>query len=130
MEKKKEFTFRGMTIEELKKLEVREFAKFVPSRQRRTILRNFQKIEEFVSRSKTKMERGKKIKTHYRDIVIVPAMVGMNIQVYKGNGFTPFEITGEMLGHKLGEFSPTRTKIKHGSAGVGSTKGSKHKSKK
>lgn len=128
--KKKEFTFRGMTLDELKKLDVREFAKFVRSRQRRTILRNFQKIEDFLSRAKKKIEKGKRVKTHIRDIVVVPGMVGMNIQVYKGNAFVPIDVTGEMLGHTLGEFAPTRARIKHGSAGVGATKGTKHKSKK
>ena len=52
------------------------------------------------------------------------------MQIYNGNTFVPVQITGEMLGHKFGEFSPTRKRINHGSAGVGSTKGSKHKSKK
>lgn len=129
-EGKKEFTYRGMKIEELQKLDVREFAKYVDSRQRRTILRNFQAIEDFLNRYKPKSDQGKKVKTHKRDLVVVPGMIGMNIQVYNGHNFVPVLITGEMLGHKLGEFSPTRAKIKHGSAGVGATKGSKHKSKK
>ncbi len=130
MERKKEFTYKGMNLDELKKLNVREFAKFVKSRQRRTILRNFQIIEDFLSKSEIKAEKGKRIKTHLRDLVVVPGMIGMNISVYNGNNFVPVQIVGEMLGHKLGEFAPTRGKIKHGSAGVGATKGTKHKSKK
>jgi small subunit ribosomal protein S19 len=130
MEKKKEFTYRGKTVEELQKLDVREFAKLVPSRQRRTILRNFQIIEEFVNRYKIKLNKGKKIRTHLRDIIIVPSMVGMQVNVYNGNNFIKIDITGDMLAHRLGEFAPTRGKIKHGSAGVGATKGSKHQSKK
>lgn len=128
--KKKEFTYRGKTLEELKNLDVREFAKFLPSRQRRMVLRNFQKVEDFTSRAKEKLSRDKKIKTHIRDLVIVPQMVGMKIQVYNGNSFVPIEITGEMLGHKFGEFAPTRTRVKHSKAGVGATKGSKAKAKK
>lgn len=128
--KKKEFTYRGKTLKELKELDVREFAKFLPSRQRRTILRNFQKIEDFISRANEKIARGKKVRTHQRDLVVVPEMVGMKMQVYNGNTFISFEIVGEMLGHKLGEFALTRGRIKHGSAGVGATKGTKHKSKK
>jgi len=127
---KKEFTYRGKTIEELKNLEVREFAQFLPSRQRRTVLRNFQEIENFISRAKNKIEKGKAVKTHKRDIVIVPGFVGMKIGVYSGKEFIPVEIIGEMLGHKFGEFAPTRRRIQHGKAGVGATKGSKHKSKK
>jgi small subunit ribosomal protein S19 len=128
--KKKEFTYRGKTVEELAALDIREFAKEVKSRKRRAILRNFQDIQQFVNRSKEKIKNGKKIRTHKRDIIIVPAMVGMKIHVYNGNDFIPIDVTGEMLGHVLGEFSLTRARIKHGSAGVGATKGSKHKSKK
>lgn len=128
--KRKEFTYRGKTVEELKKLDVREFARLVRSRNRRTILRNFQKVEDFVNRSKIKIKNNKPIKTHYRDLIIVPEMVGWKISVYNGKSFTPVQVTGDMLGHKFGEFSPTRTRTKHGKAGVGATKGSKHKSKK
>jgi small subunit ribosomal protein S19 len=127
---KKQTTFRGKTLEELKALDVREFAKYLKSRQRRSVLRQFQVIEDFVSRAKKKAEKNKQIKTHERTIIIVPQMVGMKIQVYNGKEFMPFEIVKEMLGHRLGEFSPTRSKVKHGTAGIGSTKGSKSQSKK
>ena len=128
--KKKEFTYRGKTLDELKKLDVREFAKYLRARQRRNVLRQFQKIEDFMSRANVKVEKKKSVKTHHRDLVIVPGMVGMRIQVHNGSGFIPVDITGEMLGHRLGEFSLTRGKIKHGKSGVGATKGTKHKSKK
>ena len=128
--KRKEFTYKGKTIEELKTLNVREFAKFLKSKQRRTVLRNFQKIEKFINRSKEKIRKDKKIKTHQRDLVVVPEIVGMKVQIHNGNRFVPVEITSEMLGHKFGEFAPTRAKIKHGKAGVGATKGTKYKAKK
>ncbi len=128
--KKKEFTYRGMTIEELKKLDVREFAKYLRAREKRTALRQFQDIEKFISRAKEKISRDKKIKTHKRDLIVVPEMIGMKIQIYNGKSFIPVEITEDMLGHKFGEFAPTRTKVKHGSAGVGATRGTKHKAKK
>jgi len=127
---KKQLTYHGKTIEELQKLDVREFAKHLRSRARRTVLRNFQEHEDFINRSQVKISKKKAIKTHSRDLVVVPQMVGMRIQVYNGNKFVPMEVTIEMLGHKFGEFAPTRAKIKHGSAGVGATKGSKHKAKK
>jgi len=130
MEKKKEFTYRGKTLEELKKLNVREFAKYLGSKERRNVLRNFQEIEAFVSRLKKKIEKNKRIKTHKRHLIIVPELVGMTIQVYNGKEFLPVEITSEMLGHKLGEFSLTRSRVKHTKAGVGATKGTKHKAKK
>jgi small subunit ribosomal protein S19 len=128
--KKKEFTYRGKTVAELKELDVREFAKYLRARERRTVLKNFQKLEDFIRRSKTKIKKGKQIRTHQRDIVIVPEMVGMKIQVHTGKIFSPIEIVGEMIGHRLGEFAPTRQRIKHSKAGVGATKGTKFKSKK
>ncbi len=127
---KKENTFRGKTIDELKKLDVREFAKYLKSRQRRYVLRNFHDIEKFVNRIRKKAGKNKQIKTHERDIVIVPEMVGMRINVYTGKAYVPIDVKLEMLGHKLGEFSPSRARIKHGKAGVGATKGTKAKSKK
>jgi small subunit ribosomal protein S19 len=127
---KKQITFRGKTVDELKSLETREFAKFLKSRTRRAALRQFREIEDFVNRSKKKLDKNKPIRTHKRTVIIVPQMVGMKIQVYNGKEFVPVEITGQMLGHRLGEFSMTRAKIKHSSAGLGATKSSKAKSKK
>jgi len=128
--RKKEFTYRGKTLEELKKLDVREFAKLLRARERRTALRQFQEIENFVKRAKDKNSKNKKIRTHSRPIIVVPEMVGLKIQIHKGNQFVPVEITEEMLGHRLGEFAPTRSRVAHTKAGVGATKGTKHKSKK
>lgn len=127
---KKQIKFRGKTIEELKTLSVREFAKYVKSNERRSILRQFQELEEFINLAKRKLSKGKKVKTHKRSLVIVPEMVGMKVQIYNGQNFIPLEITGEMLGHRFGEFALTRAKIKHGKAGVGSTKGTRAKAKK
>ena len=128
--RKKEFTYRGKTLEELKSLDVREFAKLLRSRERRTALRQFQEIENFVKKAKNKNGKNKKIKTHDRYLIVVPEMVGLRIQIHKGNQFIPIEITGDMLGHRLGEFAPTRSRVAHTKAGVGATKGTKHKSKK
>jgi len=127
---KKQFMYRGKSVEELKELDVREFAKYLPARQKRSVLRNFQVIEDFIKRCKEKLEKNKKIRTHQRDIIIVPQMVGMNIQVHNGRNFNPVLIETEMLGHRLGEMSATRSKVAHSKAGVGATKGSKHKAKK
>ena len=127
---KKQYFFRGKTIEELKTLDVREFAKYLKSRQRRTVLRQFQEIEDFVNRANKKVAKGKPIRTHKRTLIIVPQMVDMKISIYNGREFIPVEIKREMLGHRLGEFSLTRSKVKHSSAGVGATKGSRAKSKK
>lgn len=130
VQKRKEFTYRGKTIEELKKLNIREFAKFIPSRERRTILRNTDVIENFISRCNKKLSKGKRIKTHDRNIIIVPEMVEMTIGVYNGKSFEDVRIIPEMVGHRLGEFSLTRKPVKHGSAGIGATKSSSSRSVK
>jgi small subunit ribosomal protein S19 len=127
---KKQFMYRGKSLEELKTLDVREFAKYLPSRQKRSVLRNFQVIEDFIKRAKEKLDKGKKIKTHQREIIIVPQMVGMNIQIHNGKTFNPILIETEMIGHRLGELSMTRSKVAHSKAGIGATKGTKHKAKK
>ena len=127
---KKQFKYRGKTIEELKELDVREFAKYLKSRQRRFVLRNFQEIEKFVKRAGVKVSKNKQVRTHQRDIIIVPKMIGMKIYVYNGRNFIQVEVVAEMLGHKLGEFALTRARVKHGKAGVGATKGTRSKAKK
>lgn len=127
---KKEFTYRGKTIEELKKLSINELAKCLKSRERRYVIRNSPEIERFIKMCKEKLSRNKKIRTHKRDMIILPEIVGINIQVHNGKEFAPVEITGEMLGHKLGEFALTRSKVVHSKAGIGSTKGTKHQAKK
>jgi len=127
---KKQFTYKGKTMDELKELDVREFAKYLNSKQKRFVLKKFQDIEMFINRSNIKISKNKPIRTHKRDLVIVPQMVGMKLFIYNGKTFVPVEVIGEMLGHKFGEFAPTRARIKHGKAGVGATKGSRSKSKK
>jgi len=126
---KKQFTFRGKTLEELKKMDVREFAKLLKSRRRRSVLRQFQKIEEFINRARKKISKNKAIRTHLRNIIIVPQMIGMRISIHNGKEFIPVEVIGEMLGHVFGEFALTRSKVKHGTAGIGATKGTKSQSK-
>lgn len=126
----KEFLFKGKTLQELQKLDVREFARFLPSRERRSMLRQFQEIEKFVSMCQEKVSRKKQIKTHSREIIITPALVGMTIGVHKGNGFETVKIVEDMIGHRLGEFTQTRSKVKHGAAGIGATRSSAAKSVK
>jgi len=122
--KKKEFSYRGKTFEELKQLDVREFAKLLKSNEKRTVLRQSDELQKFLIRCNKKIQNKKPIKTHSRHLVIVPRMIGMRIGVYSGKEFFQVQIEKEMLGHRLGEFSVTRTKVKHGSAGVGATRSS------
>lgn len=123
MEKEsKEPKYRGKKIEELRQLDVREVAKYLRSRQRRTVLRQFQKVETFLNRSKKKIASGKRIRTHNRTLVVLPQMVGMKIQIYNGKEYVPIEVTPQMIGHTFGEFSPTRKKAGHTKTGPGGAK--------
>lgn len=54
------------------------------------------------------------IKTWSRRSTIMPQFVGLNFQVHNGNKFVPVTISEEMVGHKLGEFAPTRSYFGHG----------------
>jgi small subunit ribosomal protein S19 len=122
--KSKEVFYRGKNVEELKALDVRECAKYLPSRSRRSVLRNFQAVENFIKRCEVKSARGKRIRTHLRDIVIMPKLVGMPISIYNGKEFNEVKILPSMIGHRLGEFSLTRKKVVHGEPGIGATKSS------
>ena len=127
--KSKDVFYRGVNVEDLKKLDVREVAKYLPSRSRRSVLRHFDIVEKFTTRCETAVSQKKKIRTHLRDIVIVPKLVGMRIGIYNGKTFNDVEMTAEMIGHRLGEFSQTRGRVQHGAAGIGATKGSKTQKK-
>jgi len=120
----KEFTFRGKTIEELKQIDTREFTKFLKSRQRRAVLRQFDVIEKFITRCEKKQKKGKPIRTHLRRIVIVPRMIDLTINIHNGKTYVPIKILPEMLGHRLGEFAVTRAKVQHGAPGIGATRSS------
>ena len=54
------------------------------------------------------------IKTWSRRSTIMPQFVGLNFQVHNGNKFIPVTVSEEMVGHKFGEFAPTRTYYGHG----------------
>ncbi|MEK6856791.1 MAG: 30S ribosomal protein S19 [Nanoarchaeota archaeon] len=117
-----EFTYRGKTLEDLNKMEVKEFAKLLPSRQRRSLIRGLDiKEKKFLKMLKIS---AKPVKTHLRKAIILPEMVGKNIMLYNGKEFVPVKIEAEMLGHYLGEFALTRKNVKHSAPGVGATKSS------
>lgn len=126
----KEFTYRGKTEVELKAMNIREFAKLTKSRTRRAILKQSAELENFVAKCKKCASKGKQIKTHLRDVIVVPEMIGHKIYIHNGKQFLEITIFPEMLGHRLGEFSLTRQKVKHGAAGIGATKSSLAKATK
>lgn len=125
----KEFMYRGYTLDQLKQLPMDEFIKLLPSRQRRSLLRGLtpqQKILLEKLRKLRKGEEGEKnvLKTHCRDMIILPEMVGLTILVYNGKEFLPVKIRPEMVGHYLGEFSSPIKKVVHGTPGIGASRSS------
>lgn len=121
----RERKFCGLTIDKLKELSMKDLSNYIPARSRRSLLRHPEVVERFIKSAEDKISRKKKIRTHLRDLVIVPKMVGMNIQIYNGKSFEDMPIEIEMIGHRLGEFSLTRQKVNHSAAGIGATRGSK-----
>lgn len=125
---KKEFSFRGKSLDELSALSVSEFAQLCNSRQRRSLTRGIYKpflkqLDKAIAK-KSAAKEPKPIRTHRRNIVVIPKMVGLKFSIYKGNAFDTIDAKPEMLGHFLGEFSLTRKKLQHGKAGIGATKSS------
>lgn len=118
----KEFAFRGYNFEEIQKMPIEEFMKLIPSRERRKLRRGLTEQEEILLR---KLRKKGSAKTHCRDMVILPEMVGKVIFVHNGKEFVRVEIKPEMLGHRLGEFAQTRRFEKHSGPGVGATRSSK-----
>jgi small subunit ribosomal protein S19 len=121
--RKGEYTYRGKTVDELKTLSTEEFSQMIPARQRRTIKRGLsdehKKIMQKVKDGETT------VRTHRRDMLIFPDLVGLNLEIYNGKSFEKVEVMPEMMGHYFGEYSMTRRRVSHGSAGVGATKSSK-----
>ena len=123
----KAITWRGKTEEEVKQMDFQEFLRLLPSGARRSLRRGSN--QGFSSQQKRVMEKvaqdDKNLRTHARNMIIVPAMLGKSLKVYNGREWLPVIITLEMLGHYLGEFSHSRKLVTHGSAGLGATRSSK-----
>ena len=119
---KKEFTYKGKTLDELKKLSLKEFIELVPTRIRRTLKRGFTDQQKILIEN---IKKGKKtIITDCRTMIILPFMVGLTINVYNGKEFVPVAIQTEMVAHRLGEFTLTRKGVKHSAPGIGATRSS------
>ncbi len=131
------FEYRGYLIEELQAMSMDEIVKIIPSRMRRSLKRGFTDPQANllvrIRKQRKIVDKGgkaKAIKTHRRDMPILPEMVGLRFEIYNGgaekgkNAFAPVEITTEMIGHYLGEFAMSRKVVKHSSPGVGATRSS------
>ncbi len=128
-----EFMIRGYTLNQLKSMSIEEFAqKVADSRTRRTLLRRLKigfpsEWENFYRKCYLQLQGKykKTVKTHAREIVILPSIVGAKVGVYNGKEFVEFEIKPEMIGRRLGEFVYTTKKVQHSAPGIGASKSSK-----
>ncbi|WP_293032015.1 30S ribosomal protein S19 [Natronococcus sp.] len=124
-----EFTYRGHTLEELQEMELDEVVELLPARKRRSIKRGLSvEQEKLLEKAREKGEEetaNAPIRTHLRDMPVLPEFVGLTFSVYNGQSFERVRVEPEMIGHYLGEFQLTRTSVEHGQAGIGATRSSK-----
>jgi small subunit ribosomal protein S19 len=126
----KEYMYRGHTLSSLQGMSMDEFINLLPSRQRRSLQRGLtpeQRILlEKIREAQEAVKKGEDgtIKTHVRDMIILPEMVGVKILVHNGKEFLPVEIKPEMIGHYLGEFAITNRPVRHGTPGIGASRSS------
>ena len=123
----KELMFKGKTEKDLKNLSLSDYTLITNSKQRRSIKRGFTEEQKRFLNKLKKVKDGtykKIIKTHCRDMPIIPELLGLTIHVYNGKEFIPVNITVETLGHYLGEFALTRRKVQHSAPGIGATRSS------
>ena len=128
---RKEFMYRGYTLEELQQMPLDNVIQLFPSRQRRSLKKGFlprqKKVLEKIRKLKKEGDKGGKpsiIKTHCRDMMILPEMVGLTFGIYNGKEFSQVTIQPEMIGSYFGEFAPTRKRVEHGDPGMGATRSS------
>ncbi len=123
----REFLFRGLSKEELDNTSLEKLFQLFNSRQRRSLTRGItdgkrKLIEEMKSAKAGKLKTP--IKTHLRDLIVLPYMVGVTVNVYSGKEFVPLSIRTEMVGHYLGEYVITNKRVNHGAPGVGASRSS------
>ena len=122
----KDFHYRGYSLEQLNAMSTEAILQLLPSRARRSLNRGIsdekRKLLEDIRSSKEK--DGKTIKTHARDMIILPMMVGASVSIYNGREFVPLQIKPEMIGHYLGEYVITNKKVQHGTPGIGASRSS------
>jgi small subunit ribosomal protein S19 len=127
----REFKFKGYAIEQLKNMSIESLLPLMNSRQRRSLDK---RVGKYMNDDKRKLRgdiklarEGKingSIKTHVRDMIILPDMVDLTIGVHNGKEFYAVQIRPEMTGHYLGEYSITNKRVQHGAPGVGASRSS------
>lgn len=118
---RKEFTYKGKTLEELQEMDIKALAALYPARQRRSLLRGFTEQQKILLKN---LQEKDTVKTHCRNMVVLPSMVGKTIMLHNGKEYIAVRVMQEMLGHYLGEFALTRKRIQHSAPGVGATRSS------
>lgn len=126
----KKFVYRGFALDQLQGMSMDEFINLLPSRQRRSLHRGLtpeqRMLLEKIRKTKEAIRKGSNmtIKTHIRDMIVLPEMVSLTILVHNGKEFVSVEIKPEMIGHYLGEFAITNRPVKHGTPGIGASRSS------
>jgi small subunit ribosomal protein S15e len=124
------FYYRGHEVPTLLDLSHAELMKLMTARARRRFARGHVPMNLIRRLRKAKKDapegdKPKTVKTHLRNMIIVPEMVASVVGVYNGQTFTQVEIKPDMIGHYLGEFSISYKPVKHGRPGVGATNSSR-----
>jgi small subunit ribosomal protein S19 len=126
----KEFMYRGHSLVSLQGMSMDEFITLLPSRQRRSLQRGLtpeQRILlEKMRAAQEALKKGKEttVKTHVRDMLVLPEMVGAKVHVHNGKEFVTLDIKAEMIGHYVGEFAITNKPVRHGTPGIGASRSS------
>ena len=123
----KEFSYRGIPKEELDNMSLEKLFQLFNARQRRSLTRGIDDgkrklIEEIKAAKAGKLKNP--IKTHVRDLIVLPYMVDVTVNVFSGKDFVPVTIRSEMIGHYLGEYVITNKRVSHGAPGVGASRSS------
>ena len=122
----KKFLYRGKTLEELQEMTLEDFSKLLSARERRALTRGLTKVEKKLLENVRHFKgKDKLIRTHARDMIVLPEMVGAKLGIHNGKEFKMVIIDAAMIGHRLGEFSLTRSRVKHSAPGLGATRSSK-----
>ena len=121
---RKVFKYKGYTLEELQDMSLEEVMELFPARQRRSLKRGFLPRQQKLNKEGTKDGRPVVIRTHCRDMIVIPEMVGTTFGIYDGQNFVEVTIAPEMIGHYFGEYAPTRKRVQHGDPGMGATRSS------
>ena len=123
----REYKYRGHSLDQLQGMSFESFLQLLPSRQRRTLNRGISDEKKKLIEESRLAKEGKlkaQIKTHARDMVVLPYMVGLTLYVHSGKEFVTLEIKPEMIGHYLGEYVITNKKVVHGTPGIGASRSS------